>query len=212
MIKKFILSILTGACLISGDSGLKSSGNVKFLSEYIYRGENLSNSNPALQGGIQLVYLPIYIGITGSSVYHENPIYSSEYSMYSGMIFAISSVGINIGYMYVNHPDAISQDFEEVYIGVVKAYGAFSIKLMPYFYSDFSKLKDISLKFKYGFEYFDVGMQLGSYIDNVDYSSLFVIAHFKGIAFKADYKASFKQNSIHTLNNDRVIGSIEMSF
>lgn len=117
-----ILGLATTARAADGKvPGLKA--NVEATSNYVFRGQTLSDDDPAIQGGIDYNHPSgFYAGAWGSTA--KFPFYGStlEYDLYAGINFPINpSVKMDVGYIAYNYTDSTINDNvagrSEVYIG-----------------------------------------------------------------------------------------------
>lgn len=96
------------------------SASVTGVSEYFFRGISQSDSNPALQAGLEgsmdiTEGLSGYLGIWGSTVDFNNGT-DAEIDFYGGFRYAIGDLGFDLGairYHYVDDPATSNYDFTE---------------------------------------------------------------------------------------------------
>ena len=105
------------------------SGNAAVVSEYRFRGVDLSGGDVAIQGGIDVAHSSgIYVGTWGSSLDEDTVGFgSTEIDIYGGWSGDIAS-GLNadVGVMYYAYPNAPDGDYD-----YVELYGKLGITLGP---------------------------------------------------------------------------------
>jgi len=95
------------------------SANVSLLTHYIFRGQDLSNNVPAIQGGFDFTHdTGAYAGIWASSAAggDDNSIEVDFYLGYSTELREYG-VGIDFGYLHYDFPHSDSEDDELYFIG-----------------------------------------------------------------------------------------------
>lgn len=112
----------------AGESGFELSGNVALVSEYRFRGVDLSGGDIAIQGGIDLTHSSgFYVGTWGSSIDEDTVGFGhTELDIYGGyggnLTEGVSfDVGV-IGYLYPN-ADVQNTDYVEFYGSVGFTFG-----------------------------------------------------------------------------------------
>ena len=112
---KKLLLLLT---IISLPSYSDVSANVRFASDYIWRGMTQSDG-PAIQGGFDFAAESgFYAGLWGSNV-NFNDGAGSELDYYFGYGFEAGNIGVDIGYLAYDYPkNETDLDFEEIYLGL----------------------------------------------------------------------------------------------
>ena len=128
MTKTLILGAVAAA-LFAGNassSDFSLDGSVALTSDYRYRGISQSDDEAAIQGSINLNHTSgLHAGIWASSVDFNDPEYSeatleADYTV--GYSFNVSSLGVDVGYIYNTLPHGKAfdkdKDYGEVY-GVV---------------------------------------------------------------------------------------------
>jgi len=101
----------------AGESGIELSGNAALVSEYRFRGVDLSGGNLAIQGGIDLSHSSgFYAGTWGSSLDEDTVGYGhSEIDVYGGWGGSLSdAVSFDIGVIGYLYPDAGPGDFDYI--------------------------------------------------------------------------------------------------
>jgi len=119
----------SSARAIEGPLGFDISANVAVVSEYRFRGVDLSGGDPAIQGGLDLAHSSgFYVGTWASSLDNDTVGYGDvELDVYGGYATDLAEgftvdIGV-IGYLY---PDAGPGDFD-----YVELYGSFGFDLGP---------------------------------------------------------------------------------
>ncbi len=117
-----------GASSIGEGSGITLSGNAALVSEYRFRGIDLSGGDIAIQGGIDLAHdSGIYLGTWGSSLDEDTVGYGhTELDVYGGWSGDIGEgVALDIGAIVYIYPDAGAGDFDywEVYSSLGFTFG-----------------------------------------------------------------------------------------
>lgn len=111
-----------------GGVGVEVSANVAIVSDYKFRGVSLSDSELAIQGGVD-VGLPggFYVGTWASSLDETTVGYgSTELDIYGGWAGEFGSVSTDIGVIAYMYPDAGPGDFD-----YLEAYGSIGVGLGP---------------------------------------------------------------------------------
>ena len=96
------------------------SANVALTSNYVWRGMTQSNDNAAIQGGFDVDYKGVYIGVWGSNIsFTGNPDASVELDAYAGYTNNISKLTYDVGYIQYSYPnDSKALNFGEAYLGL----------------------------------------------------------------------------------------------
>ncbi|KLI64298.1 TorF family putative porin [Aurantiacibacter marinus] len=108
--------------------GVEVSANVAIVSDYKFRGVSLSDSEIAIQGGVD-VGLPsgFYVGTWASSLDETTVGYgSTELDLYGGWAGEFGNVSTDIGVIAYIYPDAGPGDFD-----YVEAYGSLGLAVGP---------------------------------------------------------------------------------
>lgn len=112
-----------------GDSGFEFSGNVALVSEYRFRGADLSGGELAVQGGVDIAHSSgFYIGAWGSSLDEDTVGFgSTELDIYGGYGGSLSdAVSFDVGAIVYLYPDAGPGDFD-----YWELYGSLGFNLGP---------------------------------------------------------------------------------
>ena len=100
-------------------SDLGVSANVAMTSNYVWRGVTQSDDSPAIQGGFDLDYKGVYIGVWGSNVRFEGSDANMEFDAYAGYTNEVFGVSYDFGYLQYAYPnDSKASNFGEAYIGL----------------------------------------------------------------------------------------------
>lgn len=100
-------------------SEVNISANVAMTSNYVWRGMTQSDDSPAIQGGFDLDYKGLYVGVWGSNVKFAGSDASMEFDAYAGYTNEISGLTYDIGYIQYAYPnDSKASNFGEAYIGL----------------------------------------------------------------------------------------------
>ena len=100
---------------VGGDSGITLSGNVALVTEYRFRGVDLSGGEIAIQGGVDLAHdSGFYAGTWASSLDEDTVGYgSTEVDVYAGFGGNLAEgVSFDIGGIVYMYPDAGAGDFD----------------------------------------------------------------------------------------------------
>ncbi|XUU61965.1 TorF family putative porin [Erythrobacter sp. HA6-11] len=112
-----------------GGSGFEFSGNVALVSEYRFRGVDLSGGDIAVQGGVDLAHSSgFYLGTWGSSLDEDTVGYGhTELDVYGGFGGSFSdAVSFDIGVIAYLYPNAGPGDFD-----YIEFYGSLGFNLGP---------------------------------------------------------------------------------
>lgn len=112
-----------------GGSGFEFSGNVALVSEYRFRGVDLSGGDIAVQGGVDLAHdSGFYIGTWGSSLDEDTVGYGhTELDVYGGFGGSFSdAVSFDVGVIAYLYPNAGPGDFD-----YIEFYGSLGFNLGP---------------------------------------------------------------------------------
>ena len=107
-----------GQMAVANDS---VTANVSLLSHYVFRGQDLSNNGPAVQGGFDYTHESgAYAGIWASSASlgaDDDGVNSTEVDLYLGYSTEIQEygVGVDFGYLRYDYPHTDSED-DELYV------------------------------------------------------------------------------------------------
>jgi uncharacterized protein (TIGR02001 family) len=111
-----------------GDIGVEVSANVAMVSEYRFRGVDLSGGEFAIQGGVD-VGLPagFYVGTWASSLDEQTVGYgSTELDVYGGWAGEFGNISTDVGVIMYIYPDAGPGDFD-----YVEFYGSVGVGVGP---------------------------------------------------------------------------------
>lgn len=100
-----------------GESGFAFSANVAMVSEYRFRGVDLSGGDIAVQGGVDIAHdSGLYVGAWGSSLDEDTVGYGhTELDIYGGFGGNISdAVSYDVGVLFYLYPNAGAGDFDYV--------------------------------------------------------------------------------------------------
>lgn len=113
-------TVLAGSVFVAAPAAaqdIEISGNAAIVSQYRFRGVDLSGGDPAIQGGID-VGLPagFYVGTWGSSLDEDTVGYGhTELDVYGGWSSEVSpGVTFDIGAIYYLYPNAGPGDFDAI--------------------------------------------------------------------------------------------------
>ncbi len=127
-------TVLAGSAFVAapaaaGDIGLEISANAAVVSEYRFRGVDLSGGDIAIQGGVDLA-LPagFYVGTWGSSLDEDTVGYGhTELDLYGGWSGDISdAVSVDVGVIAYMYPNAGPGDFD-----YIEFYGSVGVAAGP---------------------------------------------------------------------------------
>lgn len=112
-----------------GGSGFEFSGNAALVSEYRFRGVDLSGGDIAVQGGVDLAHSSgFYLGTWGSSLDEDTVGYGhTELDVYGGFGGSLSdAVSFDVGAIFYLYPNAGPGDFD-----YYEFYGSLGFNLGP---------------------------------------------------------------------------------
>jgi len=113
---------LSGALLSAVLLGLVSSpvlaeeveGNITMASNYIWRGIDRNNTNPAIQGGFDLNFINgLYGGIWASNIEGPQASNNIEMDIYAGYTRSVGDFGLDLSYIRYEFPKG-DPDFKEL--------------------------------------------------------------------------------------------------
>ncbi|WP_156839914.1 TorF family putative porin [Novosphingobium aquimarinum] len=122
-------AIAATPALAQDDSGITISGNAALVTEYRFRGVDLSGGDIAIQGGIDLSHSSgFYIGTWGSSLDEDTVGYGhTELDIYGGWTGEVTSgVTADVGLIAYLYPNAGPGDFD-----YFEAYGSVGFTFGP---------------------------------------------------------------------------------
>ena len=106
---------------------IEVSGNASIVSEYRFRGVDLSGGDIAVQGGVDASIGGFYIGTWGSSIDEDTVGYGhTELDIYGGYAGEAGGVSYDIGVLAYLYPNAGPGDFD-----YVEFYGSAGLTLGP---------------------------------------------------------------------------------
>lgn len=110
-------ALMVSVAFAEEKSDLGVSANVAMTSNYIWRGMTQTDNSPAIQGGFDLDYKGIYVGVWGSNVKFGDA--SMEFDAYAGYTNEIFGIGYDLGYIQYAYPnDTKNLNFGEAYVGL----------------------------------------------------------------------------------------------
>ena len=189
------------------------SANVGIHSDYIFRGYTQTQGQPALQGGFDMSHASgFYAGTWASNVdwttaggYMKDN--SIEIDLYAGYATEVSGLGVDAGLLQFIYPgDDIagqaSTSATELYAGVSKDIGAFSIGLTSYYV-----LSDDAWGFANadGSVYWD--LSVGTSIGPLDWSFHLGDQSFEGQGNEASDYTDWKVDVSYMLNDSFTVGA-----
>ena len=120
LIKLGLVIALSGSVAFAEEkSDLGTSANVALTSNYVWRGMTQSDNSPAIQGGFDLDYKGVYVGVWGSNIRFEGSDASLEFDTYAGYTDEIAGVTYDFGYLQYAYPnDSKASNFGEAYVGL----------------------------------------------------------------------------------------------
>lgn len=100
----------------NADGAVSTSANVALSSEYVWRGQPLSGSDPALSGGFDIAHATgFYAGIWASNIEEDDGSIEVDYYAGFGSDFGDSGVSYDVGMLYYDFPGIEDFDYMEVY-------------------------------------------------------------------------------------------------
>jgi len=116
--------------VISAPAVADVEGNIRLASNYIWRGLDRNNTNPAIQGGFDLNFENgVYTGIWGSNVAGQQKTNNVEMDIYAGYTRSIGDFGWDLAFIRYEYPKA-SPDFKELMLQ-----GSFKGLSLAYYYN-----------------------------------------------------------------------------
>ena len=118
---KFIKLSLATALLATGIlaaeiSEVGVSANMAMTSNYVWRGMSQTGNSPAIQGGVDLDYQGVYVGVWGSNINFGDTKASLEADVYVGYANEIANFSYDVGYVQYIYPNATDEyNFGEAY-------------------------------------------------------------------------------------------------
>ena len=112
-------------------SDLGVSANVAMTSNYVWRGMTQTNDSPAIQGGFDLDYKGLYVGVWGSNIKSNKA--SVEIDAYLGYTNDIAGLTYDLGYIQYMYPkDSDNLNFGEVYASLSYDFKVVEVSAMYY--------------------------------------------------------------------------------
>jgi len=199
------------------ESAFTASANMAITSNYIWRGQTQTSNAPAIQGGIDLGYNGFYLGTWLSNVdFNLATDNSLEADFYAGYASELAGIGFDIGYIQYTFPNSssvITDNLEEVYVGLSKDFGGFGINGKYSFALDDTLFTD----------YWEVGasaelpMDFGlsaAYGEQDDWGTNYIVSLSKTwgkFEFSVAY-TDFSSDIVGLADEDNVVGTISTSF
>lgn len=115
------------------------SFNLGVVSDYVYRGFSQSDSDAAVQGGVDLTYGNFYAGTWASTVEFGDGT-DLEWDFYAGLTGSVSGLDYDLGVTYFNYvgdPDDSDYNMVEFKAGLTKTVEAFTFGGSVYYSPDF---------------------------------------------------------------------------
>ncbi len=122
------------AALLLGATGAQAevTANMALTTDYVWRGVSQSDSDPAIQGGVDYAHESgAYIGIWGSNVDFDEAVADPadlELDLYGGYATEMNGVGIDVGIITYQYPGTTAAlDWTELYLAL--SYDSFSASI-----------------------------------------------------------------------------------
>jgi uncharacterized protein (TIGR02001 family) len=224
--KKTLLSLSIAAAAVSMPTqaadiggGLDLSGNVSFVSEYVWRGINQNGGDPGIQGGLDLAHESgLYVGTWLANV--ENGDATVELDLYGGYATELAGFGVDVGFLAYLYPGAggatlVTDDFEEIYLGISKELGGFELGVTKYIGT--SGEPD-TLEFSLGTEFAGVGLSatFGDYDTYGDYMAVGVSKELMSEKWPVEVSLTYTEMDYTAANGtadeDQVVFAVSKSF
>jgi uncharacterized protein (TIGR02001 family) len=223
--KKTLLSLSIAAAAVSVPAqaadiggGLDLSGNMSIVSEYVWRGQDQSNGDPSIQGGLDLAHdSGLYVGAWLANV--ENGDGTVEFDLYGGYATEVAGFGLDIGYiayMYpgANVPATVTEDFEEYYLGVSKELGGFEVGITQSWGTSDSP---DNTEFSVGTELagFGISAAYGDYDNTGDYYSFGLSKEILSEKWPVEVSLTYSEmdfDEAGTADQDHVVFAVSKSF
>jgi len=117
------------------------SGNFAIVSEYMFRGISQVDGEPTIQGGLDLGYDNLYLGVWGSGVDFTDA--TTEMDIYGGITGEENGISWDLGiiwYLYPGSDSANNYDFAEGYVAFGYDFGPYAlstgISFSPEYFGD----------------------------------------------------------------------------
>ena len=104
------------------------SANVSMTNNYVWRGMTQTANKPAVQGGLDLDYMGMYLGTWASNVDFGSAA-TTELDGYFGYGGELAGIEYDIGFIKFAYLNEAGINFEEAYLGLSKDFGMASIGL-----------------------------------------------------------------------------------
>lgn len=202
------------------------SGNVTLTNDYVFRGLTQNDREAAIQGGFDYEHESgAYVGVWASNADLNNELTPGsstvEIDWYGGYAFEVSGVGIDVGLLYYNYPDATKEnDTLEYNLGFGYGVGQVDLGLSFAYSTDFFSLGEESLYTLVSADValpYDVGLSLSignQYVDNEDDYNDYYIGFSKsvcGVDLGAAFAFTDGYNSTDRNDEESFIFSISKS-
>ena len=138
MVRAGCLVYLALLLLRPTEGGAQISGHVALLSDYVFRGESLTEGRPALQAGISYDHQSgLFVGALASNVQIDPTVSGLGAQIYGGYARPLGSraswdIGL-VTYLFPRPPTAPGYDYTEVFVGL--SFDAVSARL--YYSNDY---------------------------------------------------------------------------
>ncbi|MES2699028.1 MAG: TorF family putative porin [Pseudomonadota bacterium] len=109
-------TLLAAPAFAQDESDITVSGSVALVSEYRFRGVDLSDSDPAIQGSIGVSHSSgLYVGTWASSLDESTGYGHTEIDFYAGWKGEVTpGVTLDAGATYYYYPNAVPGDFDVI--------------------------------------------------------------------------------------------------
>jgi len=102
---------------------MRLSANVALTTDYVFRGQSQTDQQPAIQGGFEADYLPLYAGVWASNLNFggadsnsdgiaDSAVADIELDWYGGIKHAFGGIEVDLGAIYYNYPNAADRGAE----------------------------------------------------------------------------------------------------
>lgn len=164
------------------ERSVELSFNASATSDYVWRGFSQSNTNPAIQGGVDLTYGGFYAGTWASSVDFEDST-DAEWDFYAGYTGTAGAIDWDLGvtyYTYVDAPSGSDYNFVEFKAAASYAIDDFtlgaSVNYSPDFYgtsdknatyieatAEYQATENLAISGGFGRQYLDKGQDYNAW-------------------------------------------------
>ena len=209
--------IVTMAFAEEESSEIGISANMAITTNYVWRGMTQSDDSPAIQGGVDLDYKGLYLGVWGSNVEFVGSDASMELDIYAGYSNEIAGIGYDVGFIQYAYPnDSKALNFAEVYFGLSKDWEKFGVSAK---YSAGVETDDIDPEdfWEVGISSsilpYDIGFEAGygDYDNTGDYYSVGLNRSFEKFDLSIAY-IDFSHDTDSNSDEDNVVATISFSF